>query len=344
VVLSLGVLVAGGCTERPSFGELNICDPALSTTGCIRQQNGNPNGDALPDQLPALGDAAPGGGGLPAPRGGMAEVPQGGIGGGEVPQGGDGGAEISQDGDAGPDGGQKDEDAGDARPDGGDAAPSADAQPRLDADVEADADGPPVDGEDAARGSDAAPPPPDAAPPPPDAAPGPQLPPGATPCEQGPGQRIIGLHWDNGSRSARVDTWDVACDYSFADQLCNASDNCRGFCDVPRTRTGAVELSGLNRIMIRFDVTGLRFNSASIHVLTRSLCAASGNSVQLEAPAHGAIAIDGVSQEFEYQWVHGDWSQLLRPGDDPGLTAVLIYDGPGGCGSLGVQAFELCIQ
>lgn len=172
---------------------------------------------------------------------------------------------------------------------------------------------------------------------------GPDLPPGREACEQGPGWSLLRLSWDPGSNSARVDHWDVPCDYSIRiNDACGVFDRCRGGvgCDVGRTNTGAVELDGSDDLLLRLSMNGLAVPAADFHLLGRSLCPASATEYDLVDPL-GGFAVSGgpVGQQFEYQWHSVALPAFRAAGEQP----MSVTAGQG-CGRLGVQAIEICVR
>ncbi len=227
----------------------------------------------------------------------------------------------------------------DAAPPGDDAAPPGDAASSDAARPDPDAAPPPPD---------AAPPPPDAAPPPPDAAPpppdmGPQVPPGRVPCSRGPGLVLFAISWSGGGSSADVDRWDAPCDYSI-----RINDACGAF---PRCGPGAIEncrvetvdngqglvIDGGDDLLVRFSVEGMFFQGADLYFQARAL----GAQAQMEiwSPIYGGL--EGPIDGGNYQWYGVDWSELLRPGDEQGLTGIR-FDATQG--QVAIHAVEVCLR
>lgn len=215
---------------------------------------------------------------------------------------------------------------------------------------------------DQSRGDDAAPdlappmdmaPPADMAPPvdmappidmapPLDMAPPDDIPPGQIACRQGPGWSLVALHYDDGSTSPRVDHWGASCDYSIRiNDRCGLIDRCRGAvgCQVGRTNTGAVELDGTDDLVLWFQTAGLPVaGHASLHLLGRSLCPAASTRFEVVDPLNGWGVEGGpVGQQFEYQWHTVPLAPLVAD------QALVITAGQG-CGRLGVQAVEVCVE
>lgn len=216
-----------------------------------------------------------------------------------------------------------------------DRSPGADAAPDL---------APPMDMApplDLAPPIDMEPPPIDMAPPPVDMAPI-DVPPGQIACRHGPGWSLVALHYDDGSTSPRVDHWGASCDYSIRlNDRCGLIDRCRGAvgCQVGRTDTGAVELDGTDDLVLWFQTAGLPVaGDASLHLLGRALCPAAPTRFQVADPLNG-WAVEGgpVGQQFEYQWHTVPLAPLVAD------QALVITAGQG-CGRLGVQAVEVCVE
>ncbi len=170
----------------------------------------------------------------------------------------------------------------------------------------------------------------------------PGVPPGRTPCDLwGEGWVLWSFHYDAGSRSPRVDVWDATCDYGFQNQACSIFDICRGAigCQVPRLNDGAVHLSANTYyLQIRFAVQGLAFQQAALFVEARAT--RGGGSFEATQPGlGGGFAVDQVAGD--YRWYGMDWSDLLSPGDDPGLTAVRIAPANS---AIAVRAAALCVR
>ena len=171
----------------------------------------------------------------------------------------------------------------------------------------------------------------------------PGVPAGRTPCDlAGEGWVLWAFHYDDRSTSPRIDVWDAACDYSLApNSACNVYDICRGGigCEVPRLRDGAVHLSANNYyLQIRYNVQGLNFNQAWLFVEAQGT-RGSGRFEATQPGLGGGFEVGPVPQG--YQWYGMDWSDLLAPGDDPGLTAVRITPSQS---TIAVRAVALCVR
>ncbi|MCA9544603.1 MAG: hypothetical protein KC613_09435 [Myxococcales bacterium] len=171
----------------------------------------------------------------------------------------------------------------------------------------------------------------------------PGVPPGRTPCDLwGEGWVLWAFHYDAGSRSPRIDTWDATCEYGFQNQACSVYDICRGGigCEVPRLNDGAVHLSASNYyLQIRFSVAGLAFNRAALFVEARGT-RGSGRFNALQPGLGGGFQVEQVDGQA-YRWYGMDWSELISPADDPGLTAVRIEPDNS---TVAVRSVALCVR
>jgi hypothetical protein len=176
---------------------------------------------------------------------------------------------------------------------------------------------------------------------PPDPDAGPTPPVGlSTPCSNGPGWTLFRFHYD-GSESPEIDVWDAACSYSYApESACNVV----GVYSPTVVMDGyALAVDGSDYIRVRFSVEGLDFTSAAVYVQARSYDTSASTNVRVWSPLYGELAMGPVDVDWTYDWYGMDWSDMLFPGDPPGLTAIQIYAHLGS-DSLAVHAVELCVE
>ena len=165
----------------------------------------------------------------------------------------------------------------------------------------------------------------------------------STPCSNGAGQTLFRFHYDNGSTSARIDVWDAACSYSFANQACNVREVYPGFGDLDRTSGGFPVCTSSEYIRVRYSVAGIPFTRATLYVQARSYSTGSSTSIEAWSPIYGSQISGLVDNDFVYDWYTIDWSNHLSASDDPNLTAIQLYAYQGS-NRLAVEAVELCLE
>ena len=165
----------------------------------------------------------------------------------------------------------------------------------------------------------------------------------STPCSNGTGWTLFKFHYEKSAgTSPRVDVWDAACSYSFAPgSACNVQE-IRG--PSFTSRTHAVIVSSREYVQVRFSVQGLQFSRAGLYVKARSYSTTASTDFEAWSPIHGANTGGLVDNDFTYNWYHVPWTNYLKPGDKPSLTAVRLSDAAGGSSEVAIKAVELCIQ
>ncbi len=152
-------------------------------------------------------------------------------------------------------------------------------------------------------------------------------------CDNGPGYKLWQISFQSGF--VRLDHWDANCNYSVGDQLCVGS--AFGVTDIDNGV--AVSLNGNDFVRVRFNVNGLSFTSASLHVNARGIGGSS--RMKAESQVAGFTPEMLVPVDFSYKWFSFDWSAHLQPNNSPSLTAVDIERASG---TLGIKTVELCVN
>jgi len=167
----------------------------------------------------------------------------------------------------------------------------------------------------------------------------------SVPCNQGPGWTLFRFHYAGGSKSPQIDVWDASCSYSYApNSACNVYAVYPGFGSVSYTSQGYPILTSSEYLRVRFSVAGLSsFTKAAVHIQARSYATASSTYYRVWSPLYGGLVDGPVDNDWIYDWYSLDWSNHLKPGDKPSLTAIQIY-GDKGSGKLAVKTVELCVQ
>ena len=170
-------------------------------------------------------------------------------------------------------------------------------------------------------------------------------PPGLTvPCTHGMGWTLFRFHYGGGSTSPTIDVWDATCSYSYApSSACNVYAVYPGFGSVSYTSQGYPILTTSEYLRVRFSVAGLSFTKAAVHIQARSYATSSSTYYRIWSPLYGGLVGGPVDNDWIYDWYTLDWSNHLKPGDAPSLTAIQIYADQGS-GQLAVQSVELCVQ
>lgn len=154
----------------------------------------------------------------------------------------------------------------------------------------------------------------------------------------GRGRAIIRFDYaSRGRQSANIALWDVSCSYA-VDRACDVVEVGEpGY----NSESTAVVLSGNDAVRARFDVTGLAFDKAWVHIQARSYATSSTADFDVWSPLYGAKTGGPVDQDFTYEWHTVDWTGYLSPSDDPDLTAIEIS---AASGQLALRAVEICIE
>ncbi len=162
------------------------------------------------------------------------------------------------------------------------------------------------------------------------------------PCANGSGFTLFRYHYSNNSTSAQIDVWDASCAYSFApNSACNVYEICPGFCDPDVTADGYPIFDGSDYMRVRFNVNGLNFSRATLHVQARSYATSSSANFRVWSPLYGETFGGPVDNDFVYDWYSVDWTGYLYPNDEPGLTAIQLY---GSNSRIAIKAAELCVE
>lgn len=183
----------------------------------------------------------------------------------------------------------------------------------------------------------------DMAPPPePEPQPDPLVPPGRRACSQGEGWTLFEVHWD-GTSSARIDHWDAACEYSIRiNDACGAFDRCGDAianCRVEVVDRGmGLLLDGRDDLLFRFSVAGIAFQGATLYFSARATRGAA--DLEVTSPLWGGL-VGPIPFEQQYQVFEVDWSEFLRPGDQPNLTGINFEASRN---NVAIHAVELCLR
>ena len=164
----------------------------------------------------------------------------------------------------------------------------------------------------------------------------------STPCQNGPGWTLFRVHYDDGSTSARVDVWDATCEYSFApNSACNVQEVTYGFGDVPRNYQGYPILDHQDYIRVRFKVTGLQFTGATLHLEAAGPYTIASTEYRAWSPLYGERIGGPIDRIMD--WSTLDWTGMLTPYDEHGLTAIEInaVQSPH---TVTVRSIELCVE
>ncbi len=161
------------------------------------------------------------------------------------------------------------------------------------------------------------------------------------PCENGEGWTVFRFHYDQYSTSARIDVWDAACEYSLAPgSACNVRTVTQGFGDVATTTNGFPILTTSDYLRVRFSAEGLEFSEAEIHVEGHGFYSVAFTEYRIWSPLYGDRV--GGPIDNSLQWSSLDWTGMLYPDDDPGLTAIQIYANLS-THDIAVRSVELCV-
>jgi hypothetical protein len=161
------------------------------------------------------------------------------------------------------------------------------------------------------------------------------------PCVNGTGFAAFRFHYDtSGSQSPNLDAfglpdssnWEATPVYSTS--------------IVDPGNGGGLEIASGNWILIRYSLAGLtQINGATFSVFGRSYNTTASGSFDAWSPIYGDAnsPTDSVSNAWPYAWTTIDYTGHLAIGDDPGLTGIRLYSGPGS-DDLVIHAVELCID
>lgn len=109
---------------------------------------------------------------------------------------------------------------------------------------------------------------------------------------------------------------------------------------------GGLDISGGNYILIRYSVRGLsQITRATVSVFGRSYNTTASGSFETWTPIHGTrqTPVNSFSNAWPYRWSSLDFTGLVQPNDDPGLTGIRLY-ARGGSDSLVISRVELCLE
>lgn len=162
------------------------------------------------------------------------------------------------------------------------------------------------------------------------------------PCQNGSGWTLFRFYYDQYSTSARIEVWDASCEYSLASgSACNVRTVTQGFGDVETTANGYPILTTSDYMRVRFSVEGLEFTEAEVHVEGHGFFSVNYTEYRVWSPLYGDRV--GGPIDNTLQWSSLDWTGMLFPDDDPGLTAIQIYANLS-THDIAVRSVELCVE
>jgi hypothetical protein len=176
--------------------------------------------------------------------------------------------------------------------------------------------------------------------PPPDLAHAADLSTARPPCLNGPGFAAFRFHYGANGTSPILDAFGLPYGSNFeATPVFSTSI-------VDPGNGGGVEIGSGNWILIRYSVVGLsQIRSATFSIYGRSYDVSASGSFDAWSPLYGddATPVDAVSNAWPYAWTSVDYTGHVQVGDDPGLTGIRLYSGPGS-DDLVIHSVELCID
>jgi hypothetical protein len=229
------------------------------------------------------------------------------------------------------------EDAGWTAGDGGaDAFANGDGGANADANANKDANGNANDlaqqQADLAQGADLAQPP--------DLAHPPDLSSARPACHSGTGFAAFRFHYATGSTSPIIDAFGLPDSSNFEAVPVYSTSV------VDPANGGGLEIASGNWLLIRFSVVGLtQINHATFSIYGRSYDVSASGSFDAWSPIYGddSTPQNAVSNAWPYAWTSVDYTGHVQIGDDPGLTGIRLYSGPGS-DDLAIHSVELCID